>query len=158
MWPLFDWAYRSPSLLVVYDTDGSFHTELQSQRGVRQGDPPSSVLYDVAVQSLYENVGKRAREAGSYTAVAVHDDYTGVGTPDRVRCVRRHQRVPQREHRQQRPRAKRSQVQSAVAARARSAAARHREVRNVASTSCVAPWSCSGRVSACWRTTTCSGW
>ena len=86
LWRFFHWAYKAPSPLLVYGRDGVLYGTIESQEGVRQGDPLSSILYDLSVQQLYVSTGHHARRTTNsrYTAVAVHDDYTGVGTPAAV--------------------------------------------------------------------------
>src|ERR1700761_8149269 len=50
LWRFFHWAYQSPSSLHVYNRDGTLRGVIESREGVRQGDPPSSLLYDLSVR------------------------------------------------------------------------------------------------------------
>ena len=87
IWRIVNWAYSESSPLWVFGKDGKLKATLQSQNGVRQGDPLAPALFAIAVRSMY----LRALLAGQgeVKAFAILDDVTLVGPPQAVmRSVR----------------------------------------------------------------------
>ena len=52
LWRLADYAYSTPSPLLIYGNDGQVFRELQSQQGVRQGDPLSALMFALTLQPV----------------------------------------------------------------------------------------------------------
>jgi hypothetical protein len=78
--PLFHWSHHSTSHLLVYDhhiqTGTTLSHVLESQEGVRQGDPLAGISYDICVQPDYEWVQS---QVPTVKLIAIHDDLNIVG-------------------------------------------------------------------------------
>ena len=81
LWRFFAWSYASPSALMVFDIDGSLAATIDSVQGVKQGDPVSSLLFALTIQSAFA-----AAVVGlpNVTAVAYLDDLQIIGDPKSV--------------------------------------------------------------------------
>jgi hypothetical protein len=77
LWRLFHWSYSSPSNLFLYTNYGNDSTIIKSSQGVRQGDPPSPLLFSNSIHPGYQFCIKGYE--GVVHAVAVQDDLHLVG-------------------------------------------------------------------------------
>jgi NAD(P)H-dependent FMN reductase len=80
IWNIFDWAYRSPSQLVVVQ-GGKVVASFASSDGVRQGDPLASLGYALSVHDVYVVIAKRHPKV---LVTAIIDDLTLTGPADAV--------------------------------------------------------------------------
>ena len=67
--------------MLIYDASGNLVTSLQSVQGVKQGDPVSSFLFALTIQSLLEEA---VVNLPNMTAVAYLDDVFLVGSGSSV--------------------------------------------------------------------------
>ena len=81
LWQFFQWSYSDPSDLLIYDASGNLVTSLQSVQGVKQGDPVSSFMFALTIQSLLEEA---VVNLPNMTAVAYLDDVFLVGSGSSV--------------------------------------------------------------------------
>ncbi|HVW99154.1 MAG TPA: reverse transcriptase domain-containing protein, partial [Candidatus Babeliaceae bacterium] len=54
LWRLVNFAYSSPSDLLIRDHNHNLYAGLSSTQGVRQGDPLSSLLFTLTIQPVYQ--------------------------------------------------------------------------------------------------------
>jgi hypothetical protein len=78
LWNLINFAYSQPSALYTRDADGKVQCLIQSEEGVRQGDPIASLLFASVVQPIYDLVA----QSTDATPIAIHDDLSVAGKPD----------------------------------------------------------------------------
>ncbi len=81
LWPMFDWAYGSPSHLYVFAPNGEIQTVLQSLTGVKQGDPLASLVYSLTTQPIVESIQTRYKSDGLHI-LSILDDNTLIGPSD----------------------------------------------------------------------------
>jgi hypothetical protein len=77
-WRMVEFGYGKPSLLLMQcdDTTSDSDVFIESQTGVRQGDPLAGLLFSLAMHSTYDTVAKMT-SGGFY---AYQDDGNSVGT------------------------------------------------------------------------------
>ena len=81
MWPLFQAMYDRPIPSYLYDSAGRLAHCFRVEEGVLQGDAMSQLTFDLSMEDAYQKVEARAAPEA---AVAVHDDFTVVGTAESV--------------------------------------------------------------------------
>ena len=81
IWPLFKAMYDRPITSFLYDSAGCLAHQFRVEEGVLQGDAMSQLTFDLSMEDAYQKVEARAAPEA---AVAVHDDFTVVGTTESV--------------------------------------------------------------------------
>ena len=77
VWRTFSVAYGQENVAIVYDADGKCAKRIRLCEGVEQGDLLAQFAFDLSMQRVYE---RSTDNSNVITSVAVHDDFTGVGT------------------------------------------------------------------------------
>jgi hypothetical protein len=88
LWKFVHWSYARSSALLHFDRKTNLLARvLDSEQGVKQGDPLSSFLFALTVQDLFSNAVKAAKakfKKAEHTAIAIHDDLTLIGDYESV--------------------------------------------------------------------------
>ena len=79
LWRITQWAYGSPSNLLLVDQGNVIET-IPSTQGVRQGDALSSLLFALSMRDIYRDTA----EASGCDVVAVQDDVYYMGVANSV--------------------------------------------------------------------------
>ena len=79
LWTFANWAYRSPSDLLVVDR-GTIKKTISSAQGVRQGDPLSALLFALSMANMYNSTN----EITGVKVVAVQDDVYFLGPKETI--------------------------------------------------------------------------
>ena len=81
IWRMVDWAYSSPSEVLLRGNTGLYTNVLLPCNGVRAGDPFGMLLYCIAVKAIIDRAIEEAGE-GTVFPIAVADNVTFVGPVD----------------------------------------------------------------------------